>query len=81
MTYRYYREVRKGIAPKNAPTYIDPQKSEINQLNKMQKKFKCAACGYIYNENIEKVKFDDLPDGWICPVCGSEKSDFIEIMP
>ena len=23
MTYRYYREVRKGFAPKNAPTYID----------------------------------------------------------
>ena len=24
MTYDYYREVRKGKAPKNAPTYVDP---------------------------------------------------------
>jgi len=24
MTYDFYREVRKGKAPKNAPTYVDP---------------------------------------------------------
>jgi len=24
MTYDYYRQVRKGKAPKNAPTYVDP---------------------------------------------------------
>lgn len=27
MTYAYYHEVVKGRAPKNAPTYIDPEKS------------------------------------------------------
>ena len=26
MTYAYYHEVVKGRAPKNAPTYIDPEK-------------------------------------------------------
>jgi flavin reductase (DIM6/NTAB) family NADH-FMN oxidoreductase RutF len=26
MTYNYFREVRKGFAPKNAPTYIDKSK-------------------------------------------------------
>lgn len=26
LTYLYYRQVRKGIAPKNAPTYIDKSK-------------------------------------------------------
>ncbi|MCK5461440.1 MAG: rubredoxin, partial [Bacteroidales bacterium] len=23
--------------------------------------------------------FADLPDDWVCPVCGTEKEDFIEI--
>src|SRR3989304_5896350 len=26
LTYTYYREVKKGVAPKNAPTYIDKSK-------------------------------------------------------
>ncbi|MDR3609697.1 MAG: rubredoxin [Ignavibacteriaceae bacterium] len=43
------------------------------------KKFKCSNCGYIYDEASEDKKFSDLPDDWICPVCGSEKIDFIEI--
>ena len=37
------------------------------------------ACGYIYDEAKEGKKFADLPDNWVCPVCGSEKEDFIEI--
>jgi rubredoxin len=44
-----------------------------------KKRFKCSACGYIYDDLSEKIRFEDLPADWICPVCGSEKSDFIEI--
>ena len=48
------------------------------------KKFKCNLCGYIYDpekgdpENgIEPgTAFEDLPDDWVCPMCGAEKSDF-----
>ena len=29
LTYSYFREVKKGKAPKNAPTYIDPSKTTI----------------------------------------------------
>jgi len=25
MTYSYYKKVRKGMAPKNAPTFVDPK--------------------------------------------------------
>lgn len=79
LTYAYYREVKKGFSPKNAPTYIDQSKIETKTENAMSKKFKCPICGYIYDEAEEKVKFSDLPDDWVCPVCGSEKSEFIEI--
>jgi flavin reductase (DIM6/NTAB) family NADH-FMN oxidoreductase RutF/rubredoxin len=79
LTYSYYRQVRKGVAPKNAPTYIDKSKLEQKPNASTSKKYKCAACGHIYDESIETIKFTDLPNDWICPVCGAEKSDFIEI--
>lgn len=77
MTYTYYRQKRKGTAPKNAPTYID--KSKKAESSDAYKVFKCTACGHIYDERIEKIRFKDLPDSWKCPVCGADKEDFIEI--
>lgn len=88
LTYAYYREVKKGVAPKNAPTYID--KSQINMNiseGKIVKKYKCNVCGYIYDPESgdekggipEGTAFEELPKDWICPVCGTQKSDFTEI--
>ena len=79
ITYQYYRKVKKGVAPKNAPTYVDKSKFEMNKQDSSKRKYKCSACGYIYDESKESISFADLPDNWICPVCGSEKSDFFEI--
>lgn len=79
LTYLHYRQVRKGAAPKNAPTYIDKSKLGAKPAGSGFKKFECTACGYIYDEAEHDIKFADLPDDWVCPVCGSEKSDFIEI--
>ena len=79
ITYDYYRQVKKGLAPKNAPTYIKPSSYPAPADNSELKKFKCPACGYIYDEKQEGKKFADLPDDCVCPVCGSEKSEFIEI--
>jgi len=79
LTYAYYREIKKGISPKNAPTYINPTNLSTSKINSMNKKFKCLVCGYIYDEAQEKVKFEDLPDDWVCPLCGTSKSEFIEI--
>jgi flavin reductase (DIM6/NTAB) family NADH-FMN oxidoreductase RutF/rubredoxin len=79
LTYQYYRQVKKGIAPKNSPTYVDKSKLEAKAKKPEFKKFKCTACGHIYDEAIEAKRFADLPDNWICPICGAEKGDFIEI--
>jgi flavin reductase (DIM6/NTAB) family NADH-FMN oxidoreductase RutF len=76
MTYQHYRQVKKVVAPKNAPTYIDKSKP-ITTPPAAMNKFQCPACGYIYDEAVEKIKFKDLPDDWVCPVCGSVKQDFI----
>ena len=79
LTYSYYRQVRKGLAPKNAPTYIDPLKLMSKDAGSVFRKFKCPVCGYVYDEKEESKKFSELPSDWICPVCGCEKSEFIEI--
>jgi len=38
--------------------------------------YKCDICGYIYDESKESVKFEDLPDDWVCPICGVGKDSF-----
>jgi flavin reductase (DIM6/NTAB) family NADH-FMN oxidoreductase RutF/rubredoxin len=80
MTYEYYRSIRGGGTPKTAPTYIQ---GNFKEETRMQK-YKCSVCGYIYDS--EKgdpdsgikpgTPFEQLPDDWVCPVCGAQKSLF-----
>lgn len=46
-------------------------------------KYVCSICGYIYDEatgipeaGIEPgTKWEDLPDDWVCPICGATKAE------
>jgi len=38
--------------------------------------FRCGLCAYLYDEEQESTPWDNLPDDWTCPVCGSPKSAF-----
>lgn len=42
-------------------------------------KYRCTVCGHIYDEEKEGVKFEDLPDTWVCPVCGVPKNLFEKV--
>lgn len=42
-------------------------------------KYKCTVCGFIYNDDNEKVKFKELPEDWTCPLCGVSKDLFEKI--
>lgn len=42
-------------------------------------KYRCTVCNYIYDEDVESDKFDELPDDWRCPVCNSPKSVFVPL--
>ena len=75
MTYKYYHQNLKGTSPKNAPTFIEEETEKENISNKYQ----CSLCGYIYDDAKEKIKFEDLPDDWKCPLCGVPKSLFNKI--
>ncbi len=67
MTYAYYHLIKKGLTPKNAPTFIE-QKIEYKEA------YKCSVCGYIYNGSIENE-----PDDFVCPVCKQPKSVFKKV--
>ena len=36
----------------------------------------CDICGYEYDESKEAVKFEDLSEDWVCPICGVGKDSF-----
>lgn len=42
-------------------------------------KYICTVCGEIYDEVVEIVKFEDLPEDWVCPVCGVGKDSFEKV--
>ncbi len=47
-------------------------------------KYRCIICGYVYdpaegdpdNDIAPGTPFEDLPEDWVCPVCGAPKEDF-----
>jgi rubredoxin len=47
-------------------------------------KYVCTVCGYVYDPEAGDpdsgadpgTKFEDLPDDWVCPICGASKDDF-----
>lgn len=39
-------------------------------------KYVCQVCGYVYDEEIEGVNWEDLEDDYECPLCGVGKDDF-----
>ncbi|AEV29639.1 rubredoxin [Sphaerochaeta pleomorpha str. Grapes] len=48
------------------------------------KEYECDLCGYIYDPKVGDpdngikagTAFEDLPEDWVCPLCGAPKSDF-----
>ncbi|MHA1784091.1 MAG: rubredoxin [Candidatus Helarchaeota archaeon] len=42
-------------------------------------KWKCRICGYVYDEEKQGKKFENLPDNWVCPRCFHPKSRFKKI--
>jgi glutamate synthase domain-containing protein 2/rubredoxin len=41
--------------------------------------WQCSLCSYTYDEHSESTEWTALPDGWVCPICGSQKSDFAPV--
>jgi len=80
MTYEYYHEVKRGTTPKTAPGYVAERKEEKPKMAK----YRCTICGWIYDPEVGDpdgniapgIPFEKLPDTWVCPVCGADKTAF-----
>lgn len=52
-------------------------------------RYECRVCGYQYEpekgDNRSQIPsgtaFEDLPEGWVCPVCGANHSKFKNVGP
>lgn len=91
MTYEYYHKVKGGKAPKTAPTYVKeeaPAEKPAEKAASGKAKYRCTICGYIYDPEQGDVSsgvkpgtaFEDLPDSWVCPICGAPKTSFEKVV-
>ena len=64
---------------------IESKKTLHNQKNiKVMKKYRCTVCGWVYDPAIgdadsgiaPNTPFEEIPDEWVCPLCGVGKEDF-----
>jgi len=87
LTYAYYRDELRGKTPKNAPSYkpeAETGRKQSIERSQQMKKYVCTVCGYVYDpaagdpdNGIEPdTAFEELPEDWVCPVCGAGKDDF-----
>ena len=80
MTYAYYHQVKRGTTPRTAPSYIEERKEVASRMAK----YRCTVCGYVYDPELGDpdgdirpgTPFEDIPDTWVCPVCGASKDQF-----
>ncbi len=48
------------------------------------RRYQCQVCGFVYFEEegdpdgglAPGTRFEDIPEDWLCPVCGVTKADF-----
>lgn len=81
ITYTYYHGVKKGTAPVMAPTtFLEETGKEAVKMDK----YRCTVCNYLYDPETGDPEagiapgtpFEDLPDDWVCPLCGVGKEEF-----
>ncbi len=58
----------------------------ILTYRKDMKKYRCEVCDWIFDPAVGDpdggiapgTAFEDIPDDWVCPVCGVGKDEFVE---
>jgi len=82
LTYRYYTDEMKGKVPKNSPSYHGGAPPAVTVSHVAR--YVCDICGYVYDPQLGDpdngvapgTAFEDLPEDWVCPVCGAGREAF-----
>lgn len=86
MTYAYYHQVKGGKTPPKASSYeapdiaddangsdaSQPSDAGVGSGSAPRYGWQCQVCGYV-------VEIDELPDDFVCPVCGVGKENFVRV--
>ena len=81
--------IRLHLSRGTSKIVVIPAEAGINQYpnnrkeNNMQK-YVCGVCGYVYdpeqgdpeNDVAPGTAWENVPDDWVCPVCGADKDSF-----
>lgn len=54
-------------------------KEMFRQEVEIMNKYVCLLCGYVYDEEEQGVKWEELPEDWTCPLCGAGKDQFQKV--
>lgn len=71
MSYAYYHQVKGGKTPPKASSYNGPEEAVVSE-DKPKVAWRCTICGHI--EYVE-----ELPEDFVCPVCGVGRELFERI--
>lgn len=63
--------------------------TEETQASPDTQKWICETCGLVYDPVegdpdggiVPGTAFEDIPDDWMCPICGARKRDFRKMEP
>ncbi len=74
-----HQEIKRNFAIVNNSINLKKKKGK----NKM-KKYVCDVCGWVYDPAVGDpdngiapgTAFEDIPDDWVCPLCGVGKDEF-----
>lgn len=74
MTYAFYHQVKGGKTPPKASSYLGEERpaaapAESNDAEQPKVAWRCTICGHM-------EYIDELPDDFVCPVCGVGKEFF-----
>lgn len=81
LSNRIFPDIQQNLSDndyKNKIINIKKKKGNI------MKKYVCDVCGWIYDPEVGDPEggiapgtaFEDIPDDWVCPLCGVGKDDF-----
>ena len=43
------------------------------------KKYRCVVCDWVYDPAVGDPDGEEIPEDWVCPVCGVGKDQFEEV--
>lgn len=82
--YNLYIRVKGRTYYGQPLSFLQIRKELLKRRKKIMTKYECEPCGYVYdpaegdpdNGIAPGTAFEDLPDDWVCPICGADKSEF-----